>query len=78
MAMAGVETKAQLVYMVGSALILHHLVIWHIPTSWTDLLGIVSPSILKWDAIFQHKRSVQGASFGAKQVIVELIPTAEE
>lgn len=46
------------------------------PISGTDLISIVSPNMLKWDAVSQNKslRTVQRAlSRTAKQVIVQLI-----
>lgn len=49
MAMAGGETKSKLVFLV-----LHLFVAEHILAFRTDLIGIVSLRMFKWDAILKN------------------------
>lgn len=48
--MAGGGGKLELMYMTRCALILHSFTIEHIHASGMDLIGVVSPRMLKWDA----------------------------
>lgn len=51
MAASGEEAKGELVFMARCARIHHIFVVEHIPASGTDLISVVSPKMLKWDAI---------------------------
>lgn len=45
------EDEVQWVYMMGCALILHFVVVEHIPVPRTDLVAVILLRMLKWDPI---------------------------
>lgn len=53
----------------GCCLILHFLIVKHIPTSRTGLIAVTSPRMLKWPVIPRHKTlvNIQGMVFGASK-----------
>lgn len=55
--------------MAGCAMILHYFALEHIPTSRIDLIGVVTPRVLKWDTIIQYKtlRAVQQELMGLQR-----------
>lgn len=61
--------------------ILHYFALQHIPTSGIDLISVVTPRMLKRNAMLLYKtlRAVKRTFIGAsKEVVVELSPMADE
>lgn len=48
MAMKCAEVQGNAVYMEGYALLLHYVIVEHIPHCGTDLISVVSQRMLKW------------------------------
>lgn len=51
----GRKSKSKFVYIGGCDVMRHYFGLEYIPTSGTDPISVVSPSMLKWHAMSQYK-----------------------
>lgn len=74
------ESRGKYVYMQGCTLILHYFALEHILAPEIDLISVVTPRMLKCDAMPLYKtlRAAQKEFGASKEVIGELRPMTDE